>query len=129
MEKRAFLFDLNPKLNVYKKPQLKMKFKTVENPNGIGCLVSTFRTNYVVIPGTTDTTVQIYDTMSDTLRELELKETPTVLSANPNANVFAHTDSAGKVIKLRNLEDGSLIKSYNRGKDEVEVTSIIFDEY
>ena len=79
------------------------------------------------MPGSVEETVQIYNTATEVLCEFELEETPAILSGNAYGRIFAYTCSSGNLIKIMSLEDGKLVKTYNRGKDKAEITSISFN--
>jgi hypothetical protein len=129
LEKVAYLFSLNLSEEVYHEPKLLKKFKTISNPKGIAALCSDKVANIVILPGEAEHTVQVYDSLRDEPVEIfDVEEEISVLEANINGGVFAHTDKNGSKIKLRYINNGELIQVYNRGKDHVEVTSIIFNE-
>jgi hypothetical protein len=129
LEKVAYLFSLNLSEEVYHEPKLLKKFKTISNPKGIAALCSDKVANIVILPGEAEHTVQVYDSLRDEPVEIfDVEEEISVLEANINGGVFAHTDKNGSKIKLRYINNGELIQVYNRGKNHVEVTSIIFNE-
>lgn len=129
LEKKAYLFDLHPKENIYKAPKISKKFETVENPNGIGCLLSHRGRDVVILPGKTENGIQIYDSDREQTVEYDVGDHPVVISGNLHGEVFAHANSIGTEIKLHKIEDGTLLKSFDRGKSHVEITSIVFDKF
>lgn len=129
LEKKAYLFDLNPKENVYKAPKASKKFETVDNPNGIGCLLSHRGRSVVVLPGKTESGIQIYDSEREQTFEYDVGDKPVVISGNLHGEIFAFAGETGTEIKIHKIADGTLLKSFDRGSKHVEVTSIVFDKY
>lgn len=126
LEEKAYLFDLNKVGNVYKKPELKTKFGTSPNPNGIGLLFSpTLKKDVVILPN--GSKVIIYDSSKDDTIEHDVGEEVHVLAGNAFGGIFAYANKDGQKIQVHKIDDGSLINMYNRGKEPVEITSISID--
>lgn len=119
------------KEGVYKEPKLLKKIRTMDNPNGVSAISSDdFGNTVVVLPGLSKHEVQVYDTsVADKIDAFRIDEDPVCLAANINGGVFAHTDIKGYTIKLRRLNSGELIQTYNRGSEIAEVTNIAINDY
>lgn len=127
LESKAYLFDLSRNDNTYKEPKLIKKFDTHENSKGIGSLHSVGEDSIVILPGLEPGQVQMFTTINSEVKSFEVQMKVTQLAVNLFGKVFAITDIGGNYINLHKIEDGSLIKSFNRGKENVEITSIAFD--
>lgn len=127
LEKKSYLFDLCKHEDIYKKPKLLKPFITYENPRGIGCLLSGTQRNIVILPGLEQTSVQVYDSEGDYLKTYNLECAPYILSGSITGDVFAYSDSNGKFIRFHSLNDGDLLKEFDRGDKAAEITSIAFD--
>ena len=106
------------------------KFITPANSKGLGCLYSHHDRNVVILPGSEETSLQIYDSKTKVeIVEYNLSEKPKVFAANIHGDIFAFAGETGKEIHVHKLPDGTEYKSYSRGATSIEVTSIVFDKY
>lgn len=129
LEKKAYLFDLCKHEDTYQKPKLLKSFNTCENLKAIGCLLSGTHRNIVILPGEELTCVQVYDSDYEDVKTYDLKTVPSILSGNIAGEVFAFSDLSGKSIRFHSLNDGDLLKEFDRGDKIAEITSISFDPY
>lgn len=128
-ENKAYLFSLNRKENIYKAPSLLKKFDMFENETGIGCLLSYKQRNVAILPANTENAAQIYDSETGEVNEFDIGVKPIVLSGNLHGEVFAYADQTGTAIRIHKINDGTLVKEFDRGTSHVEITSIAFDKF
>lgn len=123
------MFDFHKEEEKYSEPTLVKKFETIDNPDGIGNVYSYKKRNVVILPGTTETSIQIYDSNTAETSEYDVGVKPSIVAANIHGEVFAFVDVTGTDIKLHHLKDGTFYKSFTRGKEHVKVTSIVFHKF
>lgn len=130
LEEKSYLFSLNRQSEVYKDPYLITKFNTCLNPTAVGWLISRKERNVAIVPDQKENRVQIYDSVNtDSIHIFEIKETPSIITANLYGDVFAVADSKGLSIKIYNLNDGSFLNEYSRGIDSAQINWIAFEKY
>lgn len=130
LENKAYLFDFKVEDRKYKEPTLTKKFITHDNSKGLGCLYSHHQRNVVILPGSTPTCLQIYDSKTgEEVVEYDIGEKPEIFAANIHGDIFAFAGETGQQIHIMNLLDGTKYKSYVRGNSKIEITSIVFDQF
>ena len=86
--------------------------------------------NVAITPDINETSVQIYDSnLKVETTVYDLKYVPTIISGNLYGNIFATADKNGKNINVYNINDGTLLKDFNRGSDIAEINCIVFENY